>query len=100
LFQITRIDTNVLYRFVQEEDPEASVHNLESLEHFMSIKIGSIDGMVGIDGSQDAGLNTALGYWKDFTAAWRRKYGALPGDTIESIRNVRTGWKSLLKPKC
>ena len=55
-----------MYRFVQEEDPEASVHNLESLEHFMSIKIGSIDGMVGIDGSHDAGLNTALGYWKDF----------------------------------
>jgi hypothetical protein len=78
---------NGRYRDEDGEDgwPGASVDNLASLEYFLYLKGKSIDGIYGLN----PGLNTVLAYMQDFTAAYKRKYKAIPSDIMESMRSVR-----------
>jgi hypothetical protein len=73
-------------RYCNEEEgwPGASVDNLASLEYFLYLKGKSIDGINDLN----PGLNSILTYMRDFTAAYKRKYNAIPSDIMESMRSV------------
>jgi hypothetical protein len=69
---------------VEGQWPGASVDNLASLEYFLYVKAKSIKGTDDLN----AGLGTVIKYMNSFTAAYRRKYKAIPSDITESLRSV------------
>lgn len=70
--------------FVREERPRATVHDLEALKHLVYLLAVSIDGTKKLE----ACVETVRSYWNRFTAAWKRKYEAIPRDISESVTNV------------
>jgi hypothetical protein len=71
-------------RFVQE-NPGASLYNLESLKDFVRIMTHAVDGM---EGSDTAALETVCNYWNRFSAGWRQKNTEIPSSIAESVTNV------------
>jgi hypothetical protein len=73
-------------RFVQE-NPGASLYNLESLKEFVRIMAYAVDGM---EGNGTAALETVRNYWNFFSAGWRQKKNSLkyPTSIAESVTNV------------
>ena len=70
--------------FVREERPRATVHDLEALKHFVYLLAVSINGTKKLEAS----VETVRSYWSRFTAAWKRKYKAIPRDITKSVTNV------------
>jgi hypothetical protein len=76
--------SNCVNRFVREERPGATVHDLEALKHFVYWQAAAVDGTKGLQ----ACVETVRNYWNRFTAGWKRKHKAIQKDIAESVTNV------------
>jgi len=66
--------------------PGSTVHDVEALELFMYYQAKALQGHFG----DDPALWTVRQLWNNFTGAWRREYGPIASDIIESVTNVRS----------